>query len=216
MFVFTETVRFPAPPSRRGFSLIELMIVVAIFGALVAIIIPSFGYSEQSAKNDVVIAEMHQIREAFARFYQDNYPSDDKLSAMASYGLWPLFTTNTPPNGLDSIVRIGYDDANRLGWRGPYALMEKSDQPVYLKNGQPKNTTEEGGGSGTPATIPVALDPYDGYYRVLHPDSDPDPVNLYLVCTGPDCTLQTKPSSTDAFGRLVAVGDDTVLPLRKP
>lgn len=213
MLSYAEHGRGCAPAVRRGFSLIELMIVVAILGALVAIIIPSFGTSEQSAKDDVVVSEMRQLREAFAQFYLDNYPSDDALKDMAKYGLWPLFTTNAPPAPLASVVRVGYDAANRLGWRGPYALMEKSDQSVYLQTGQIKDVAE-GTVSGAVTAIPVALDPYGGYYRVTAPASDP--TDLYLVCTGPDRTLQTPPTSTDAYGRLVAVGDDTVLPLRKP
>ena len=213
MLSYAEHGRGCAPAARRGFSLIELMIVVAILGALVAIIIPSFGFSEQSAKDDVVVSEMRQLREAFAQFYLDNYPSDDNVAKMANYGLWPLFTTNAPPDHSASVARIGYDAANRLGWRGPYALMEKSDQSVYLQAGQIKDAAE-GTVSGSAAAIPVALDPYGGYYRVTVPASDP--ADLYLVCTGPDRTLQTPPTATDAFGRLTAVGDDTVLPLRKP
>jgi prepilin-type N-terminal cleavage/methylation domain-containing protein len=216
MFSFTDPVFGLKTSARYAFSLIELMIVVAILGALVMIIIPAFGTSEQSAKDDVVIAEMRQLREAFGRFYSDTYPTSDDLEYLTTYGLWPLFTTNALPSALESIIPAnGYDPANALGWRGPYALMEKRGQTVYLQNGQPKDTASENG-AGTTDEIPVALDPYGGYYRVMAPNDAPS--DLYLVCTGPDRTLETKPTSIDTYGRLTAPdgSDDTVLPLLKP
>jgi prepilin-type N-terminal cleavage/methylation domain-containing protein len=211
MLSTTDPASRRSPPSRRGLSLIELMIVVVILGALVAIVIPSFNVSESNAKDDVVVAEMRQLRQAFCSFYTDNYPDASAVADIADYGLWPLFSTNDPPAGLNATL-ASYDPANRLGWRGPYALMEKSGQPVHLANGQPQDSAE--GGSGPTAEIPVILDPYGGYYRVMLPDGAS--ADLYLVCTGPDRKLQTAPSSTNGFGRLVAAHDDSVLPLLNP
>ena len=201
--------------SSLAFSLVELMIVITILGALVAIIIPAFSYSEQSAKADAVTAEMRQLRQSFAHFYQDNYPSDIKLQSLATYGLWPLFSTNALPAELASVIHdIGsYDVANRLGWRGPYALAEGTNLTVCLQNGQPPT------GAAPRQAIPVVYDPYGGYYRVLAPEVGGvlSASSLYLVCTGPDRTLQINPAAVE-FGRIKTPSphetDDTLLPLK--
>jgi general secretion pathway protein G len=70
-----------------GFTLIELMIVMAIIGILSAIAIPSFVRSVQKAKEAALKEDLHTMRSAI-----DNYTVDKEQA----------------PQSLDDVVQAGY------------------------------------------------------------------------------------------------------------
>lgn len=58
--------------SAKGFTLIELMLVVAIVGLLAAIAIPKFGNMVDKAREAAVKANIGNLRSALAIYYADN------------------------------------------------------------------------------------------------------------------------------------------------
>ncbi len=70
-----------------GFTLIELIIVMAIIGILSVIAIPSFVQSVKKAKEAVLKEDLHTMRTAI-----DNYTVDKEKA----------------PQGLDDLVQAGY------------------------------------------------------------------------------------------------------------
>ena len=59
--------------SRKGFTLIELMIVVAIIGILAAIAIPQFASYRQKAFNSAAQSDLKNAKTNVEAFYADNY-----------------------------------------------------------------------------------------------------------------------------------------------
>jgi prepilin-type N-terminal cleavage/methylation domain-containing protein len=73
------------PPCRKGFTLVEIMIVVAVIGLLAAIAIPNFVNSRARSQATTCISNMRQIDYAIQQFAMEkglangatlNFPND--------------------------------------------------------------------------------------------------------------------------------------------
>lgn len=182
---------------KNSFSLIELLIVIGIMGALTALILPMFYDTEKEAKETVVRTQMKDIQRAFGRFQADLFTELRKLDPegseaanpyledIALYGLWPLFVSKHPvrvegESWSSSTFKSypHYDPETKSGWRGQYLEYNGAAEiaePVlnyhYTGSGSSLTITEAGAqSSGTACKIPVLRDPYGGYYRVLCPE----------------------------------------------
>jgi prepilin-type N-terminal cleavage/methylation domain-containing protein len=58
--------------SRRGFTLIEIMIVVLIIGILLAIAVPNFVLARKAARTKACISNLKQIQSAKEQWAMDN------------------------------------------------------------------------------------------------------------------------------------------------
>jgi general secretion pathway protein G len=72
-----KTVEEKGPGRSQGFTLIELMIVMAIMGVLLSIAAPNLKQAVIRAREAVLREDLFQIREAIDQFYADNgkYPA---------------------------------------------------------------------------------------------------------------------------------------------
>lgn len=84
-----KITRFQA--SRRGFTLVEIMIVVAILGLLITIAVPNFIKTRNNAQKQICIENLSQIESAkqiwgveVGRTYGD-LPNDNELFGPTAY-----------------------------------------------------------------------------------------------------------------------------------
>ena len=82
---------FNKKEGKKGFTLIELMIVIAIIGILAAIAIPQFVTYRQRAYNAEAKAELKSFYTACQAYFSDSAPSDCSLSMVSS-----LFIAQSP------------------------------------------------------------------------------------------------------------------------
>lgn len=76
--------------NEKGFTLIELMIVIAIIGILAAIAIPQFAAYRQRSYNAAANADLRNAATAQEAYYVDNqtYTSNTALLTGTTYGLY--------------------------------------------------------------------------------------------------------------------------------
>ena len=76
---FTSTTLSTKKALRRGFTLIEIMIVVLIIGILLAIAVPNFVKARESARTKSCVSNLQQIQAA-----KQQYAMDNKLAGTAT------------------------------------------------------------------------------------------------------------------------------------
>ena len=86
--------------SQQGFTLIELMIVVAIIGILAAVAIPQYGEYTQKTKLSKVVAYAAPVKAKIAEVFSENGDCLDNTSAVA---LTPPFTLANPTSEITAV-----------------------------------------------------------------------------------------------------------------
>ena len=88
----------------RGFSLIELLIVIAIIGVLLAITIPAIQHSRETSRRTTCANQLRQIGVACQSFHATN----GRFPAVSTTGVWGPApgSIDPPPAGLSWIARL--------------------------------------------------------------------------------------------------------------
>ena len=85
----------------RGFSLIELLIIVSIIGILAAIVIPTFSNANETAKAGALSSQINTVKKALILYktdHNDTYPTDAQLIT----NQWQVLTNSTDIDGATS------------------------------------------------------------------------------------------------------------------
>ena len=125
-----------------GFTLIEIMIVTAIFGILVVIAVPSFISYRDKSRVTTVMATANAIRAALANYAVDSdgnvYPSSDAITDYAS--LRAIVDANggtLPDTGLFIVNHYTRFDSNGDTMEDNYSMrFTVSGVPPHVKGHQ--------------------------------------------------------------------------------
>ena len=84
--------------TNRGFSLIELLIIVSIIGILAAIVIPTFSNANETAKAGAVASQLNTVKKSLVLYKNDHngtYPTDAQMIT----NQWQALTNSTDIDG---------------------------------------------------------------------------------------------------------------------
>jgi prepilin-type N-terminal cleavage/methylation domain-containing protein len=105
--------------ARRAFTLIELLIVIAIIAILAAILFPVFGRVREQTRQTSCMSNMHQIYVGYSLYKQDHNKPPCLLLGIAERT--PDHYPWQPGDGLDKVSPASAVQANFL-------------YPAYIKN----------------------------------------------------------------------------------
>lgn len=104
---------------KKGFTLVELLIVIIIIAVLAAIAIPKFANSSTRSKESALRSNLKILRDSIELFKADTgcYPST----------LADLAVTTNPATGLKTDGTAGACSISTNDWRGPYVQVVPTD-----------------------------------------------------------------------------------------
>jgi general secretion pathway protein G len=122
---------------REAFSLIELLIVIAILGLLVAMVAPSLMDRADKAKRDQVCIQMAEIHKALDMFRVDNgiYPDTEE-------GLEALLKNPDEDKYPGYSVKPYMKRLPKDAWKSPFIYINKGDELELISYGTDR---KEGG-----------------------------------------------------------------------
>ena len=132
---------------QRGFTLLELMIVVAIIAILAGILIPNFTHARAQAQTAACEANLREIATAFELYYADNqvYPAGSNTKIIA---------TTVESGGVSYLNNVPQDpSAATSGANYTFTSSASSNPPSYVitcpGNHEPQTLTKINGGTTT-------------------------------------------------------------------
>jgi general secretion pathway protein G len=97
--------------SKRGFTLVEILIVVIILGILAAIVIPQFTNASKDARRSSMTSQLQTLRsqiELFKLQHRDKLPGFDNAGAFSNTEFWRHLTSKTDADGVASTAATAF------------------------------------------------------------------------------------------------------------
>ena len=132
---------------KKGFSLIEIMIVIIILGLLAGLVLPKIMGQGDKAKKGIVCVQMHALKDSLKNFYLDNgtYPTTEE-------GIQALLT-NPNTSKYKGYPEGGYvEHTPQDPWKNPYIYLNNNNTVDFISLG----ADGAEGGSGVDADIQLS------------------------------------------------------------
>ena len=104
---FIANATLPARWGRKGFTLVEIMIVVLIIGILLAIAVPNFIKARETSRSKSCVANLKQIEAAKEQWCMDNKQSSTATPADTDLYGTSAYVKNTPSCASGGTYTIG-------------------------------------------------------------------------------------------------------------
>ena len=132
---------------RRGFTLVELLIVIAILGALSAVMTMSYTGSTAKAKASAILSNVEACKQAASMYYLDHMQESDTLDGATTSDVLSAYLPN-------------WADLSRTGLTITYTADDEDDTGKGRENW---NITVDFDGDGEKANIAEQLAKTPGY-----------------------------------------------------
>lgn len=136
--------------SRQGaFTLVEMLVVIAIIGILAAILFPAFSRARESARQTNCAANLHQIGLAVQQYYQDTRRYPDSM-----LDLLPENTEYDGATNVDTVPPAPAATPVKMIVRGTGYLKGGTDT-LICPNDEPTDRPKSSYGALTKSPVPV-------------------------------------------------------------
>ncbi len=102
---------------RRGFTLVELLVVIVVLAVLAAIVLPKFMDSSTRSRESALMSDLKLLRNAVATFQTDTGTYPATMAGLAA--------TSAPATGLDKAGVAA--NITATDWHGPYVQSVPND-----------------------------------------------------------------------------------------
>jgi general secretion pathway protein G len=96
--------RSPKPGRSRGFTMIELVVVMAVLGLLLSIALPRYMAALEKGREKVLVTNIAQLREAIDRHYGDRGAYPDRLDDLVERRYLRAVPVNPYTEAVDWVI----------------------------------------------------------------------------------------------------------------
>src|SRR5881409_3161367 len=90
----------PSMPQKRGFTLVELLVVIGIIALLISILLPALSKARESANRTKCLSNVRQIAMGFISYTQENRGSFPFVASSSLFEDWVWWH---PTNQISSV-----------------------------------------------------------------------------------------------------------------
>ena len=104
--------------NRKGFTLVELLVVVAIIGILAAIAIPKFTEANKIARGSKIVADLRTMDSASQLYYASAGATAGAIATLKDSNLIATVPDNLAGSVSWKTTKLSADNGGSYGWSG--------------------------------------------------------------------------------------------------